>query len=188
MGADLDGRPILLCWEPDEAVRRIAELSKIGVELVEQPVPAGDVEAMGYVRSRSDVPIFADESCPTSAEVRAFGGSIDGVVVKLMKCGGLVEAVNMIREAGGLYVSVLVDPTTGGTTASIGMLADVILAEPGAMIGFAGPRVIANTIRQELPDGFQRAEFLLEHGFVDIIVERKELRSELARLVDYCQR
>lgn len=108
--------------------------------------------------------------------------------LSLVQMAKTSAALAKLDEAGGLYVSVLVDPTTGGTTASIGMLADVILAEPGAMIGFAGPRVIANTIRQELPDGFQRAEFLLEHGFVDIIVERKELRSELARLVDYCQR
>jgi acetyl-CoA carboxylase carboxyl transferase subunit beta len=108
--------------------------------------------------------------------------------LSLVQMAKTSAALARFDEAGGLYISVLVDPTTGGTTASIGMLADFILAEPGAMIGFAGPRVIANTIRAELPEGFQRAEFLLEHGFVDRIVERKELRSEIARLIDYCER
>jgi len=109
-------------------------------------------------------------------------------VLSLVQMAKTSAALAKFDEAGGLYVAVLTDPTTGGTTASIGMLADLILAEPGAMIGFAGPRVIANTIRQELPDGFQRAEFLLDHGFLDRIVERKELRSEIARLIDYCER
>jgi len=108
--------------------------------------------------------------------------------LSLVQMAKTSAALARFDEAGGLYIAVLVDPTTGGTTASIGMLADVILAEPGAMVGFAGPRVIANTIRQELPEGFQRAEFLLEHGFIDRIVPRKELRSEIARLIDYCGR
>ena len=107
-------------------------------------------------------------------------------ILSLVQMAKTSAALAKLDEAGGLYLAVLVDPTTGGTTASIGMLADIIVAEPDAMIGFAGPRVIANTIRQDLPEGFQRAEFLLEHGFVDMIVERKELRSELARLIDYC--
>lgn len=86
-------------WSADEAAKRIEELTRIGVEFVEQPVQAGDVEAMAFVRERSGVPIFADESCPTSAELAAFDGAVDGVVVKLMKCGGLIEGVTMIREA-----------------------------------------------------------------------------------------
>jgi acetyl-CoA carboxylase carboxyl transferase subunit beta len=80
------------------------------------------------------------------------------------------------------------DPTTGGVTASFAMLGDVTIAEPGAMIGFAGPRTIAETIKVELPEGFQTAEFMLEHGFVDMIVHRRDLRSEIARLIDYCQK
>ena len=95
-------------------------------------------------------------------------------------------AVARLNEAGGLFISVLTDPTTGGVTASFAMLGDVIIAEPGALIGFAGPRVIANTLKVELPEGFQRAEFLLEHGFIDCVVERKNLRSEVARIIDYC--
>ncbi|MEM6459810.1 MAG: acetyl-CoA carboxylase, carboxyltransferase subunit beta [Planctomycetota bacterium] len=88
-------------------------------------------------------------------------------------------------DAGGLYISLLTDPTTGGTAASFAMLGDLILAEPKALVGFTGARVIANTVRQELPEGFQRAEFLLEKGFVDRVVERKNLRSEISRIIDF---
>jgi len=94
-------------------------------------------------------------------------------------------ALARLDDAGGLFISVLTDPTTGGVTASYAMLGDVILAEPGALIGFAGPRVIANTVREELPPGFQRSEFLLEKGFVDRVVHRRDLRSEIGRLIDY---
>ncbi len=106
--------------------------------------------------------------------------------LSLMQMAKTSAALARFDQAGGLYIAVLVDPTYGGTTASFGMLADIVLAEPGAMIGFAGQRVIANTIKAELPEGFQRAEFLLEHGFIDRIVPRQELRSEIARLIDYC--
>ena len=105
--------------------------------------------------------------------------------LSLMQMGKTSAALSRLDDAGGLYIAVLADPTTGGTTASFAMLADVILAEPGALIGFAGQRVIANTIKAELPEGFQRAEFLMDHGFIDRIVPRKELRSEISRLIDY---
>ncbi len=82
------------------------------------------------------------------------------------------------------YVSVLTDPTTGGVAASFALLGDIIIAEPNALVGFAGPRVIEQTIRQTLPDGFQRSEFLLEHGIIDMIVPRRELRDRIALLVD----
>ena len=85
-----------------------------------------------------------------------------------------------LSDAGVPYISVLTDPTTGGVTASFAMLGDLNIAEPGALIGFAGPRVIEQTIRQKLPEGFQRSEFLLEHGFLDAIVERKNLKGYLA--------
>ena len=94
-------------------------------------------------------------------------------------------ALARFDDMGGLYISVLTDPTTGGVTASYAMLGDLILAEPKALIGFAGPRVIANTVKQDLPEGFQRAEFLQQKGFVDRVVHRKDLRSEIARLIDY---
>ncbi|MDY7011890.1 MAG: acetyl-CoA carboxylase, carboxyltransferase subunit beta [Planctomycetota bacterium] len=107
--------------------------------------------------------------------------------LSLMQMGKTSSALARFDEAGGLFISVLADPTYGGTTASFAMLGDIIIAEPGARIGFAGQRVIANTIKTELPEGFQRAEFLLEHGFIDRIVPRHELRSEIARLIDYCR-
>ncbi|MCK4601802.1 MAG: acetyl-CoA carboxylase carboxyltransferase subunit beta [Phycisphaerae bacterium] len=118
----------------------------------------------------------------TSGGARMHEGALS-----LMQMGKTSAALARFDDAGGLYISVLADPTTGGVTASFAMLADIIVAEPGALIGFAGQRVIANTIKTELPEGFQRAEFLLEHGFVDLIVPRRELRSELARLIDYCK-
>ncbi len=105
--------------------------------------------------------------------------------LSLMQMAKTSAALARFDEAGGLFISVLTDPTTGGVTASFAMLGDVILAEPAALIGFAGPRVIKNTIRQDLPEGFQRSEFLLEHGFVDRVVSRHDLRSEISSLIDY---
>lgn len=92
-------------------------------------------------------------------------------------------ALKRHSDAGFLYIPVLTDPTTGGVTASFAMLGDIILAEPGALIGFAGPRVIEQTIGQKLPEGFQRAEFLLEHGFVDRIVTRDEMKEVLGQIL-----
>jgi acetyl-CoA carboxylase carboxyl transferase subunit beta len=109
-------------------------------------------------------------------------------VVSLGQMAKTSAALAQYDSAGGLFISVLADPTTGGVTASFAMLGDIIIAEPGALIGFAGPRTIAETIKVELPEGFQRAEFMLEHGFVDMIINRKDLRSEIARLIDYCQK
>jgi acetyl-CoA carboxylase carboxyl transferase subunit beta len=94
-------------------------------------------------------------------------------------------AVSRLNRAGGLFISVMTNPTTAGVAASYASLGDVILAEPGAMIGFTGPRVIYQTMKQELPEGFQTAEFMMEHGFVDRIVPRASLRSEVASLIDY---
>lgn len=103
----------------------------------------------------------------------------------LMQMAKTAAALARFDEMGGLYISVLTDPTTGGVTASFAMLGDVILAEPKALIGFAGPRVIQQTIRQELPPGFQRAEFLQDCGFIDRVVPRSDLRSEISSIIDY---
>lgn len=103
----------------------------------------------------------------------------------LMQMAKTSAALARFDEMGGLYISVLTDPTTGGVTASFAMLGDVILAEPKALIGFAGPRVIKQTIRQELPEGFQRSEFLLDCGFIDRVVPRDDLRSEISSIIDY---
>ena len=111
------------------------------------------------------------------------GARMQEGLVSLMQMAKTSSALERHHEAGQLFVSVLTDPTTGGVTASFAMLGDIILAEPGALIGFAGPRVIQQTIGQKLPEGFQRAEFLLEHGFVDQIVERDQQREVLAQIL-----
>ena len=105
--------------------------------------------------------------------------------LSLMQMAKTAAALARFDDMGGLFISVLTDPTTGGVTASFAMLGDIILAEPKALIGFAGPRVIQQTIKQELPEGFQRSEFLLECGFVDCVVPREELRSEISSFIDY---
>jgi acetyl-CoA carboxylase carboxyl transferase subunit beta len=113
------------------------------------------------------------------------GARMQEGVLSLMQMAKTSAALGRLREAGLPYISVLLHPTTGGVAASFAMLGDVILAEPKALIGFAGARVIQNTIRQRLPPGFQRAEFLLAHGFLDAIVHRRDLRATLARLLRY---
>ncbi len=114
------------------------------------------------------------------------GARMQESTLSLMQMAKTSAALARHDDAGGVFISVLSDPTTGGVTASFAMLGDFTLAEPKALIGFAGPRTIWNTIRVELPEGFQRSEFLREKGFVDFVVERKDLRSEIARLIDYC--
>ena len=94
------------------------------------------------------------------------------------------SALSKFNEEGLLNITVLTDPTTGGVTASFASLGDIILAEPNALIGFAGPRVIEQTIKQKLPEGFQKSEFLLQHGFIDKIVERKDMRETIAKLIE----
>ena len=111
------------------------------------------------------------------------GARMQEGIVSLMQMAKTAEAVGQHDEAGLLYVTVLTDPTTGGVTASFAMLGDIILAEPKALIGFAGQRVIQGTIHQKLPDGFQRAEFQFEHGFVDRIVNREDMRDELISIL-----
>ncbi len=113
------------------------------------------------------------------------GARMQESVLSLMQMAKTSAALARLGRARIPYISILTDPTTGGVTASYAMLGDVNIAEPNALIGFAGPRVIQDTIRQELPPGFQRAEFLLNHGFVDMIVERKNLRQTLIQLLDY---
>ena len=111
------------------------------------------------------------------------GARMQEGIVSLMQMAKTSAALAKHNEAGLLYISVLTDPTTGGVTASFASLGDIILAEPNALIGFAGPRVIEQTIKQKLPEGFQSAEFLLEHGFIDKIVERKDMRDVLTQII-----
>lgn len=111
------------------------------------------------------------------------GARMQEGMISLMQMAKTSAAIAQLDEAGLLYISVLTDPTTGGVTASFASLGDIILAEPGALIGFAGPRVIEQTIKQKLPEGFQSAEFLLEHGFIDKIVERKNMKETLYKIL-----
>ena len=106
-------------------------------------------------------------------------------VVSLMQLAKISAALARMHEARVPYISVLTDPTTGGVTASYAMLGDLNIAEPGALIGFAGPRVIEQTIRQKLPEGFQRSEFLLEHGMLDAVVHRRQLKPYIARALAF---
>ena len=111
------------------------------------------------------------------------GARMQEGMISLMQMAKTSGALTKLDKEGQLYISVLTDPTTGGVTASFASLGDIILAEPHALIGFAGPRVIEQTINQKLPEGFQSSEFLLEHGFIDKIVERKEMKSTIAKLI-----
>jgi acetyl-CoA carboxylase carboxyl transferase subunit beta len=129
-----------------------------------------------------------EESLPLIVVSCSGGARMHEGGVSLGQMAKTSAAMARLDEAKGLFISVLADPTTGGVTASFAMLGDVIVAEPGALLGFAGPRTIAETIKVELPDGFQPAEFMLEPGFVDRIVHRKDLRSEIARIIDYTQK
>jgi acetyl-CoA carboxylase carboxyl transferase subunit beta len=113
------------------------------------------------------------------------GARMQEGILSLMQMAKTSGAVKRHSDAGLFYLTVLTDPTTGGVTASFAMEGDVILAEPGALIGFAGPRVIEQTTRKKLPEGFQRAEFLLEHGFVDAIVPRSQERELVRELLAY---
>jgi len=124
-----------------------------------------------------------NERLPVIVFTASGGARMQEGIFSLMQMAKVSAAVAKHSEAGLLYITVLTDPTTGGVTASFAMLGDILLAEPGALIGFAGPRVIQQTIGQKLPEGFQRAEFLLEHGFLDRIVPRDQMKYVLATLL-----
>src|ERR1700736_1497920 len=115
------------------------------------------------------------------------GARMQEGILSLMQMAKISAALGRYDQAGGLYISVLTNPTMGGVAASFALQGDLTLAEPGALIGFAGKRTIWNTVRLELPEGFQTSEFLLQHGFVERIVHRRDLRMELARIIDYCE-
>jgi len=131
------------------------------------------------------IELAIDKHVPLVIVSASGGARMQEGILSLMQMAKTAAALARLGRAGLPYVSLLTDPTTGGVTASVAMLGDVILAEPRALIGFAGPRVIAETIRQPLPDGFQRSEFLLEHGQIDLIVERQDLRPTLRRLLEF---
>jgi acetyl-CoA carboxylase carboxyl transferase subunit beta len=137
--------------------------------------------------------LAVEEATKTSLPLIIVSGSGGGArmqegILSLMQMAKVSCALARHDQAGGLYISVLTHPTMGGVAASFALQGDITLAEPGAMIGFAGARTIWNTLRIELPEGFQTSEFLMQHGFVDRVVERKNLRTEIAQIIDYCGR
>jgi acetyl-CoA carboxylase carboxyl transferase subunit beta len=146
--------------------RQLVGLGQVGNRLV------GGAEA-----KRIDEPLII-VSCSGGARMQ------EGIL-SLMQMAKISAALAKLSEAGLPYISVLTDPTTGGVTASYAMLGDLNIAEPKALIGFAGPRVIEQTIRQTLPEGFQRSEFLVEHGMVDLITPRPEMKSEIGRFLRF---
>lgn len=144
------------------------------------------MSSMGYIvgeKITGAVERATKEKLPVIFFVCSGGARMQEGMISLMQMAKTSAALKRHQEAGQLYITVLTDPTTGGVTASFAMLGDIILAEPKALIGFAGPRVIEQTIGQKIPEGFQRSEFLLEHGFVDKIVERHELKDTLVRIL-----
>jgi acetyl-CoA carboxylase carboxyl transferase subunit beta len=134
----------------------------------------------GFIKAAEEA---VARGCGLVCYTAAGGARMQEGILSLMQMPRTTLAIDMLREAGLPYLVVLTDPTTGGVTASYAMLGDVHIAEPGALIGFAGPRVIEQTIRQKLPPGFQRSEYLREHGMVDMVVDRRELRATIAKLL-----
>ena len=129
------------------------------------------------------------DRCPYLIFTAAGGARMQEGILSLMQMPRSTVAIQMLHDAGLPYIVVLTDPTTGGVTASYAMLGDIQIAEPGALIGFAGQRVIESTIREKLPEGFQRAEYLLDHGMLDMVVHRRDLRERLAQVIGYlCER
>jgi acetyl-CoA carboxylase carboxyl transferase subunit beta len=164
--ARLGGHPVVLC---------VFEFGFLGGSM-------GSVVGEKLTRA---IELAIDKHVPVIIVPASGGARMQEGILSLMQMAKTSAALARLGEAALPYFSVLTDPTTGGVTASFAMLGDVILAEPRALIGFAGPRVIAETIRQPLPEGFQRSEFLLEHGQIDLIVERRELKDTLRRLLAF---
>lgn len=125
------------------------------------------------------------DGLPLLLVVASGGARMQEGILSLMQMAKTSAALSKLHQEGILYISLLTNPTTGGVTASFGMLGDIIIAEPKALIGFAGPRVIEQTIKQRLPSGFQTSEFLLEHGIIDMIVPRKELKQTISRIISF---
>ena len=137
----------------------------------------GELISLAIVQARKD-------KKPLILVCKSGGARMQEGAISLMQLAKISTQLAKFSNSGGLYITVLTDPTTGGVTASYGMLGDIIFAEPGALIGFAGPRVIKQTIGQDLPEGFQRSEFLLEKGFIDRIISRDKMKNQLYNIID----
>jgi acetyl-CoA carboxylase carboxyl transferase subunit beta len=145
----------------------------------------GSVVGERFVRG---VATCVEQKLPFVCYSASGGARMQEGLLSLMQMAKTSAALTQLSNAGLPFISVLTDPTMGGVSASFAMLGDVIIAEPGALIGFAGPRVIEQTVRETLPEGFQRAEFLLEHGALDMIIDRREMRDRLASLISSLMR
>jgi acetyl-CoA carboxylase carboxyl transferase subunit beta len=200
--------------DPLEFNDRILYSQRIKAEQAKTGMPDAAVVGRGYVRGRPVVFAVTDfafmagsmgsvvgekltraaeEATRLSLPLIIVSGSGGGArmqegILSLMQMAKVSAALARFDQSGGLYVAILTNPTMGGVAASFALQGDVTLAEPGALIGFAGKRTIWNTVRLELPEGFQTSEFLLKHGFIDRIVPRQDLRTEVARIIDYCER
>ena len=199
--------------DPLGFVDRIPYHQRLGEEQQKTGMPDAAITGKGFIRGRPVVLGITDfafmagsmgsvvgEKLTRAAEratelrlplvfVSGSGGGarMQEGILSLMQMAKVSAALGQYDEAGGLYISILTNPTMGGVAASFALQGDITLAEPGAMIGFAGSRTIKQTIRLELPEGFQTSEFFLQHGFVDRIVPRVHLRTEVARIIDYCE-
>jgi acetyl-CoA carboxylase carboxyl transferase subunit beta len=144
----------------------------------------GAIVGERFVRAAN---VALEKGCPLICFAASGGARMQEALISLMQMAKTSAVLARLREEGVPFISVLTDPVYGGVSASLAMLGDVIVAEPRALIGFAGPRVIEQTVREKLPEGFQRSEFLLEHGAIDMIIHREELRPRLARLLAQMQ-
>lgn len=168
MRGRLQGMPVVVC---------AFEFSFMGGSM-------GAIVGERFVRAASEA---LEQRCPLVCFAASGGARMQEALISLMQMAKTSAVLARLREEGVPFVSVLTDPVYGGVSASLAMLGDVIVAEPRALIGFAGPRVIEQTVREKLPEGFQRSEFLLEHGAIDMIISRSELRPRLARLLAQLQ-
>jgi acetyl-CoA carboxylase carboxyl transferase subunit beta len=169
--------------EPDAVVVAQGRLEEIPVVLavMEYRFMGGSMGSVVGEKITRAAERALEKRSPLIVVAASGGARMQEGVLSLMQMAKISAALARLADARVLYLSVLTDPTTGGVTASFAMLGDLNIAEPGALIGFAGPRVIEQTIRQSLPDGFQRSEFLLAHGFLDLVVARAEMKPTLAR-------
>ena len=142
----------------------------------------GSVVGEKFVRAAESA---IEIGCPLISVTSSGGARMQEGIFSLMQMAKVSSAVGKLKDSGILFISILSDPTFGGVTASFAMLGDIVIAEPKSLIGFAGPRVIEQTIKQQLPENFQRAEFLLEHGMIDIVVDRKNLKDTVAMLIGH---
>ena len=159
------------------------EGEKVVIAVMDGNFLMGSMGSVVGEKITSSIELAIKEKLPLIIFCVSGGARMQEGIISLMQMAKTSAALAKLDEAGLLYISVLTDPTTGGVTASFASLGDIILAEPNALIGFAGPRVIEQTMKQKLPEGFQRSEFLLEHGFIDKIVERRDMKSELAKIL-----